>query len=354
MALTYQLTAEISGSEHLKKVPEKKMTITCSKKPLQKATDIAGFYFPEKNTENEVKNSGDSTDSNSHVGDSSLDVKDSSSDVNDISIKDQVNERVQEVDNEKQLNENSDSNMEESDDQKTAELVDSENAETIHDEEDNLNDDAEEDDDDVGWITPSNINQVKNHIDSDLTEANTVKVGCLTTDFAMQNVLIQIGLSVVSVDGMLIKKAKSYALRCYSCFKITSNNSKVFCPKCGNKTLTKVTVTVDEDGTQRYHLSSRRAINKRGLKYPLPLPKGGKHAVNPVLVEDQPIPQNRPAKKTLAKINAFDPDYVARGSPFAINDVTSRAAQLGVHSSRGSSSRRRNPNESGHRKGRKK
>ncbi|XP_071958444.1 RNA-binding protein NOB1-like [Antedon mediterranea] len=328
MALTYQLTKEKVGSEHLKKVPEKKMTITCSKKPLQKATDIEGFYYPDKtNSEKEIISS--------NVEESADEVK------NNQETETKLNEtKMEEGDNVEKAEQ-----LENKDDLSKDNLID----------EDPVNDvdmDGEEDEE-IGWITPSNISQVKQYNESEQIPASGVGVGCLTTDFAMQNVLIQIGLSVVSVDGMLIKRAKSYALRCYSCFKITSNTQKVFCPKCGNKTMTKVTVTVDEDGTQRYHLSSRRAINTRGLKYPLPLPKGGKHAMNPVLCEDQPAPQNKPAKKTLAKINAFDPDFVARGSPFAVNDVTSRAAQIGM-SGASSNSRRRNPNEVRRKKGRKK
>ena len=34
-----------------------------------------------------------------------------------------------------------------------------------------------------------------------------------------QNVLIQMGLNVISMDGMLIRRAKSFVLRCYACFK---------------------------------------------------------------------------------------------------------------------------------------
>lgn len=101
---------------------------------------------------------------------------------------------------------------------------------------------GEEDDDGGGWITPSNIGQVK--MDSaDWTAAADVTVGCVTTDFAMQvrrvarssseaslpvlmgrsavfqNVLIQIGLHVLSLNGMLIKQARNYTLRCHACFK---------------------------------------------------------------------------------------------------------------------------------------
>lgn len=78
---------------------------------------------------------------------------------------------------------------------------------------------------------------------TDWTAPADVKVGCVTTDFAMQvrhksqfvdeylfhvlmswfvvfqNVLIQIGLHVLSLNGMLIKQARNYILRCHACFK---------------------------------------------------------------------------------------------------------------------------------------
>lgn len=59
------------------------------------------------------------------------------------------------------------------------------------------------------------------------------------------------------------------------------------------------------------------------------MPKGGKHAVNPILSEDQPVPHFCAPKKSLQALNVFDPDYVARDSPFLINDLTSRASLLG-------------------------
>lgn len=46
-------------------------------------------------------------------------------------------------------------------------------------------DDGEEEEDGGGWITPSNIRQVKMDC-ADWTAPADVKVGCLTTDFAMQ------------------------------------------------------------------------------------------------------------------------------------------------------------------------
>lgn len=81
------------------------------------------------------------------------------------------------------------------------------------------------------------------------------------------------------------------------------------------------------------------------FQFSLPLPKGGKHANNPVLFEDQPLPQQRTTKKSKQKLDVFDPDYVAGCSPFIIKDITSRASQLGIKNARNGQFNKRNPNE---------
>lgn len=53
------------------------------------------------------------------------------------------------------------------------------------DKENEPEEEEEEDDDGGGWITPSNIKQVKME-SADWTAPADVRVGCLTTDFAMQ------------------------------------------------------------------------------------------------------------------------------------------------------------------------
>uniref|UniRef100_A0A3B5LPF0 Uncharacterized protein n=1 Tax=Xiphophorus couchianus TaxID=32473 RepID=A0A3B5LPF0_9TELE len=201
------------------------------------------------------------------------------------------------------------------------------------------------DNDDDGWITPSNIRQVKME-SSDWTEAADVRVGCLTTDFAMQqNVLIQMGLHVLSVGGLVIRRARSYILRCHACFT-TSNMSKAFCPHCGNQTLKKLAVTVGNDGSIQMHFSKNpKVMNPRGTRYSLPLPRGGKHAADPHLVEDQRFPQQRLSRKARQKTDVFDPDYLAGASPFCQNDVYSRAANLQIRDGESGAGRRRaNPN----------
>ncbi|XP_067651419.1 RNA-binding protein NOB1-like [Haliotis asinina] len=209
-------------------------------------------------------------------------------------------------------------------------VIQEEGGEEEEESEEEEDSEEEEEEDGEGWITPSNIQKVKKQMGGGDTARADVTVGCLTTDFAMQNVLIQMGLNVISVEGMLIKKAKSYVLRCFACFKITSKMEKLFCPHCGNHTLKRIAMTVQDDGTIKYFFSRRKKLSSRGLKFSLPTPKGGKHANNPILVADQPFPHQRPTKKSLKSMDVFDPDFMALESPFCRNDVTSRAAQLGI------------------------
>ncbi|XP_030138418.4 RNA-binding protein NOB1 [Taeniopygia guttata] len=204
----------------------------------------------------------------------------------------------------------------------------------------------EDESDDEGWITPSNLKQAQQDTGHCDTAPVGVQVGCVTTDFAMQNVLLQMGLHVLAVNGMLIRRARSYILRCHGCFRTTSDMTKVFCPHCGNKTLKKVAVSVSDDGSLHMHFSRNpKVLNPRGLRYPLPAPQGGKHANNPHLVEDQRFPQQRLSRKARQKTDVFDPDYLAGASPFAENDVHSRAAHLQLRDAAlGAGRRRLNPN----------
>jgi len=198
---------------------------------------------------------------------------------------------------------------------------------------DKENDENEEDDDEDGWITPGNVQHKKKAFSGEVQSAveKTVAVACMTTDFAMQNVLKQIGLNILGTDGMVIKETKTWILRCYGCFFTTPLMDKKFCPKCGNKTLKRVSVTVNRDGSQQIHISTRRPINTKGKKFSLPAPKGGKHGVNPRLVADQREAQQRISKKAMAKNNPMDEDYMANNSPFITKDTTSKSAMMGLH-----------------------
>jgi len=100
------------------------------------------------------------------------------------------------------------------------------------------------------WITPSNI---KKHKMRDTTTSNSVasaspsvgaplsrrrsegtekvrpvmKSACMTGDFAMQNVALQMGLNLVSMDGGGVRRVKTWVLRCHGCFTYLFVSSKL-------------------------------------------------------------------------------------------------------------------------------
>lgn len=322
IALTYQLEKENIGINHLNTEPVCQVT----SRPCFTDTQLSGFYYPKE----EVSESEDKPLEELTSG---------------------VNTEIKSSNDELEINESEISNTDENENTVTDNHENKENENSYEDEGDDIKFSDE------GWITSSNIEEMQKKMGAMiLNEVSSVCIACITTDFSVQNVLLQIGLHILSVDGMLIKNTRVYILRCYACYKTTSNTSKKFCPNCGNKTLKRVAVSYNEEGSKNIHINFKKPINIRGSRYSLPMPKGGKHAENPVLCEDQRIPHNRPAKMALQKIDALSPDYEVLCSPFAVNDVYSRAASLGIRSDK-SRNPKKNPNEwskrTGNRKGRK-
>ncbi len=90
-------------------------------------------------------------------------------------------------------------------------------------------DPSDEDDGEGEWITPSNVSIYRSRALELLPDdgvkgksgkkVEQVESGCMTADFAMQNVLLQMGLNLVGLEGKRIEKIKSWVLRCHACFK---------------------------------------------------------------------------------------------------------------------------------------
>lgn len=335
IALTYQLEKEKVGSDHLKTAPETQKTITFQNRPTVDLKDIAGFYIPtSKGNEDEENENGESSDVLSKK-------------FSDLHFSERAGGNGQEV-----VDVGTSKNLEdESKDDVTAEFeidnvdpstllvkVEESNSKnpTSEDdecEEEEICDSEEESDDDGGaWITPSNLSRAKKQMNAGLEEEKSVKVACLTTDFAMQNVLKQIGLNVSSIDGFVIKQLRTFILRCYGCFKTTSIMTKVFCPHCGHNTLKRVAVSVEPDGSQKIHINFKRPLSTKGKKYSLPTFQGGKHSNNPIIFADQPMPHQKPTRVARTKTNILDADYIPGFSPFALRDTTSKSAMLGIRS----------------------
>lgn len=317
IALTYQLEKEHVGTDHLRDTPVPAVTIASGQHPPEIAGSgkVQGFY-----------------DGKGDRGDRSRTVTETETEPVpevEVAIEDGgLEEKFAELSS-KEAEELQEAILKQVQEEPEGEDDESGGEEEASEEEDSTNEDGEEeDDDDEGWITPSNIKEVKRDFGTDLLEDNPSPVACMTTDYAMQNVLKQIGLNIAALDGRVIKHARTYILRCYACFKTTSDSSKVFCPKCGNKTLKKVAVSLDENGQQVIHINTRRPLTARHKNRPVAKFDGGKHSTNPLLFEDQPLPQQRISAKARAKTNALGDDYTAGYSPFVMRDVDSRSAVL--------------------------
>ena len=116
--------------------------------------------------------------------------------------------------------------------------------------------------------------------------------------------------------------------------------SKQFCPSCGNSTLIKTSVSIDEAGVLHYHLKKNFQYRLKGTKapsffhtplslfsnshflmflhwiiflkqYSIPPTKGGKHNSDLILREDQKeYEQALKNSRRKKNVDIFDPDYV--------------------------------------------
>ncbi|KAI9278706.1 Nin one binding Zn-ribbon like-domain-containing protein [Phascolomyces articulosus] len=184
----------------------------------------------------------------------------------------------------------------------------------------------DDDDSDVGeWITPDNIEEYKatelGVTPEELKKPKNLTVACMTSDFAMQNVLLQMNMNLVSTGGHRITKVKNWILRCHACFAVTSNMEKKFCPKCGNASLQRVSCSTNSQGQVTYYLKKNYQYNLRGTKYDIPKPQGGRQVNNIVLREDQreyvKANQNKGKKGVL---DMFDPDFIPLAGKPGIDD----------------------------------
>ncbi|KAF2966188.1 hypothetical protein GQX73_g7362 [Xylaria multiplex] len=136
----------------------------------------------------------------------------------------------------------------------------------------------EEDDDEEGWITPDNLKKHQARDKTGLPEQpiqRVLKVALLTSDYAMQNVLLRINLNLVSPGLARITRVKTWVLRCHGCFQVTRDTSKQFCPRCGQATLTRVSCSTDQAGNFTIYLKKNFQWNNRGNVYSVPKPVHG-------------------------------------------------------------------------------
>ena len=160
------------------------------------------------------------------------------------------------------------------------------------------------------WISPSSLKPQTQKIQAN---QQNIKVACITNDFAMQvfifdeNVLLQIGLNLLSTDGMRIKTLRTWVMRCHACYTINLKNETQFCSKCGNNTLLRIAVSV-VNGEMKVHLKHDYKYNLRGSVYSIPAPKGGRQRDMVLRGDQKEYLKAIEAKKRLEKLSLKDED----------------------------------------------
>ena len=173
-------------------------------------------------------------------------------------------------------------------------------------------------DDGEGWITTAkDITKMKasgvldpsrtvNDVNNNLSKSHTSngpmlcqRAACVTTDFAMQNVILQMNLELLSLDGIRVRKLKNWVTRCGACYTVYTNTDtnnvvgplgkRLFCEKCGSDVMQRIAASVDgKTGRLRLHLSKKYQYNLRGTKFSLPKPGTGNRFQGDLLLrEDQ-------------------------------------------------------------------
>lgn len=231
--------------------------------------------------------------------------------------------------------------------------------------------DGDVEDDGEGWITStSELKAMKNagvldpqrnpsHLDmkanAPLIHGPPInqRAACATTDFAMQNVILQMNMELLSVDGVKVRKLKSWVTRCGACYKIYTNadNSgplaakRLFCERCGSDFMQRIAASVDgKTGRLRLHLSKKYKHNLRGTKFSLPKPGSGNRFQGDLLLREDQLMMGAWNQKM--KISSGGKAKNAAQSMFG-RDI---ATNVGCHATSVSSDikvgfGRRNPNE---------
>eukprot|EP00434_Breviolum_minutum_P020194 symbB.v1.2.017807.t2/scaffold1391.1/size121936/3 len=99
-----------------------------------------------------------------------------------------------------------------------------------------------------------------------------------------REVLLQMGITPLTFDGYAIKSVKLWGLYCRACFYFHRDSSKAFCPKCGNDTVVRVPIIVDQDGVPTV-MNSGRKLRTKGTVFSMPKPQGGR-VWKPIFAEE--------------------------------------------------------------------
>jgi len=148
----------------------------------------------------------------------------------------------------------------------------------------------------------------------------TVDVALMTSDFAMQNFSMKLGLNLALIAGRSLTRVRSIIKGCYSCNYLVHDLSKEFCPRCGNHTLNKVAVS--KNGFCRW-IKSNALESPRGKVFSIPKSKGGRSYSDVILREDELEAARERARR----------GYTRSSKKTSRNDLFEESALFGVSKS---------------------
>lgn len=90
----------------------------------------------------------------------------------------------------------------------------------------------------------------------------------MSADFALQNVAVQMGIKLLSIDGRKITSIRRFIYECYLCWKkFRIHDEKVrICNNCGYNSLSKIAYSIDEKGYMILHRKKGWKPNKKILE----------------------------------------------------------------------------------------
>eukprot|EP00923_Selenidium_pygospionis_P018183 GHVN01031851.1.p1 GENE.GHVN01031851.1~~GHVN01031851.1.p1 ORF type:complete len:482 (+),score=99.10 GHVN01031851.1:1926-3371(+) len=180
------------------------------------------------------------------------------------------------------------------------------------------------DDEDAGeWITKETFNRVGLGVET--TQA--LPVSGISTDFSIQNVMIQMGLNIITVDGYRVRRVRLWGLYCRACFTLERDTTALFCRKCASARIDRVPITVDADGEVTIH-DNRKRINLKKINKHVPKMKQGRNENVMITSEDMMLMggrdrQHRHMVKQWNKQRAAN-DPFNEDSTMAVNGAWSR------------------------------
>lgn len=94
-------------------------------------------------------------------------------------------------------------------------------------------------------------------------------ISLMTADYAMQNVAIQMGIYLKSLDGRQIRQIRRFILECYLCWKTykVEDNVVKLCKECGYNSLSKIAYSLTPQGDMILHRKKGWKPNQKVLEW---------------------------------------------------------------------------------------